>query len=329
MCFRKTVHQVFHITLMWLTLLLIFQVSYASKLYQYKDENGRSHFSDTPPSGNRDTKVSQLDFDEAKPLVHVVKSGIRDSPEYTATNSAYGPFQLSYELSSQNNTRAVPSSFSTLVVPSGKTVKILTLSPIDTQRPWSYQLKYSYVPGSPDAIHDQSALYLPPFAPGKAFMVSQALNGSFSHNKPHSQYAVDFSMPEGTPIHASRGGVVMSVEQNFYKGGTDLARFGPDANMIRILHSDGTMGVYAHLQVDSVAATPGNSVIAAQFLARSGNTGFSTGPHLHFVVQKNTGMDVGSIPIQFITADGGKKTPSYGMMVRAPRLNPQGESAYR
>ena len=322
-------HHVSLITLVGIMLLVASPTSHASKLYQYKDDNGRIHFSDTPPPGNREAKVSQLDFDEAKPLLHVVKSGTRNNPEYVVTNSAYGPIQLSYELSSQSNTRATPSSSSTLVVPGGKTVKMLALSPVDPQRSWSYQLKYSYVPGSPDVTHDQDALYLPPFAPGKAFAVSQAFNGSFSHNKPHSQYAVDFSMPEGTPIHASRGGVVMSVEQNFYKGGTDIARFGPDANMIRILHSDGTMGVYAHLQVDSVAVTPGKSVKAAQFIARSGNTGFSTGPHLHFVVQKNTGMDVGSVPIQFMTADGSRKTPALGMMMRAPDSGLQAESAYR
>ena len=58
-------------------------------------------------------------------------------------------------------------------------------------------------------------------------------------------------MPEGTPVLAARDGVVMTVDNDFYGNGQDMAKYGDRANNIRIVHSDGTMAVYAHLQLES------------------------------------------------------------------------------
>ena len=49
----------------------------------------------------------------------------------------------------------------------------------------------------------------------------------------------------------------------------------------------------------SVAVREGQRVATGHLLARSGNTGNSTGPHLHFVVQRNVGLAVESIPFNF------------------------------
>ena len=59
------------------------------------------------------------------------------------------------------------------------------------------------------------------------------------------------------------------------------------------------MGVYLHLMKGSVAVREGTRVRAGSLLARSGNTGNSTGPHLHFVVQRNVGLALESIPFNF------------------------------
>ena len=59
------------------------------------------------------------------------------------------------------------------------------------------------------------------------------------------------------------------------------------------------MGVYLHLMQGSVAVSEGARVRAGSLLARSGNTGNSTGPHLHFVVQRNVGLALESIPFNF------------------------------
>ena len=73
----------------------------------------------------------------------------------------------------------------------------------------------------------------------------------------------------------------------------------PSGNFVRILHDDGTMGVYLHLMRNSVAVSEGQRVALGDKLALSGNTGNSTGPHLHFVVQRNVGMALESIPFNF------------------------------
>ena len=84
-----------------------------------------------------------------------------------------------------------------------------------------------------------------------------------------------------------------------YRGGADREKFLDRANHVRVLHDDGTMALYAHLDLASVSVRPGARIRAGQQIARSGNTGFSSGPHLHFVVQKAYGDSMLSIPFRF------------------------------
>jgi murein DD-endopeptidase MepM/ murein hydrolase activator NlpD len=96
-----------------------------------------------------------------------------------------------------------------------------------------------------------------------------------------------------------------------------MAAYGDRANNVRIVHADGTMAVYAHLQLESARVQVGVHVRAGQVLALSGDTGYTTGPHLHFCVQRNAQMELVSVPFQF-TGAGGDFTPAQGMEVGAP-----------
>ena len=87
--------------------------------------------------------------------------------------------------------------------------------------------------------------------------------------------------------------------------------------MARILHDDGTMAIYAHLHPDSVRVAPGQRVERGAWLANSGNTGFSTGPHLHFAIQRNSGMELISVPFEFAGVNGSGITPVAGMLLTA------------
>jgi hypothetical protein len=94
---------------------------------------------------------------------------------------------------------------------------------------------------------------------------------------------VDWRLPTGTPILASRAGVVAAVAAHFVKGGLD-AKFRPRANFVAVQHADGTYARYFHLRHLSVFVKAGDRVGVGQPLGLSGNTGFSSTPHLHFDV---------------------------------------------
>jgi len=151
-------------------------------------------------------------------------------------------------------------------------------------------------PGDP-AARPQDHLYLLPMQVA-AVRVSQAFAGHYSHNDAQNLYAVDFPLPEGTPVLAARAGTVMQVVDSHDQG-----------SLLRVLHDDGSMALYAHLQAASARVRPGQAVAAGQAIALSGNTGHSSGPHLHFVVQANTGLDLRSIPFRMGSERGELKFP--------------------
>lgn len=122
-------------------------------------------------------------------------------------------------------------------------------------------------------------------------------------------------MPKGTPVHAARAGIVMDVENDFFKGGVNRA-YSSQANSIRILHADGSMAVYAHLELEKAQVHPGLQVVAGQLIGYSGNTGFSSGPHLHFAVQYNQGMKLVSAPFSFRTPLGQAQEPVAGAWLK-------------
>ena len=129
---------------------------------------------------------------------------------------------------------------------------------------------------------------------GGPFRLTQGPNGSFSHTDVKNRYAMDIAMPEGTPIIAARSGVVVNIENEQVGRGNDAS-----GNFVRVQHDDGTQGVYLHLKRGSVSVRPGQRVGLGGALGLSGNTGNSSGPHLHFVVQQRTGAGLVSIPYEF------------------------------
>jgi murein DD-endopeptidase MepM/ murein hydrolase activator NlpD len=152
--------------------------------------------------------------------------------------------------------------------------------------------------GSPQATHDPQRPYRVPFGVGSTFLVSQAYPSSVTHTTLESQYAVDIALPDETPVYAAREGVVINARHDSFRG--SIAPVMMDqANVVEILHSDGTIAIYAHLHWDSVQVHVGQNVQRGQYIAASGNTGFSSGPHLHFAVLRNTGYQDVSIPVQF------------------------------
>ncbi|WP_170119893.1 peptidoglycan-binding protein [Branchiibius hedensis] len=123
--------------------------------------------------------------------------------------------------------------------------------------------------GTGDAPADPDSPYRLPWKAGVSYRVSQGAHGSFSHNGVYDQYAVDFALPSGTQVLASRAGVVKG--SGWISGG---------GNYVLIQDASGLCQEYFHLSSYSVRA--GQQVAQGAPIARSGSTGHSTGPHLHF-----------------------------------------------
>ena len=171
--------------------------------------------------------------------------------------------------------------------------------------------RQDYIIGAVDADHDDEYAYRLPYADGASYPVLQAYGSRFSH-RGAEHFTVDFRMDEGTAVHAAREGVVALVEDG-RDGSCGRADCGALANFIVILHSDGTTGEYFHLARGSSAVAPGERVDRGQMLGRSGNTGFTTVPHLHFgVYRADQNGATRAIAVRFLTNRGAVDSPRVG-----------------
>ncbi len=174
-----------------------------------------------------------------------------------------------------------------------------------------YRISCDWTIGDKDALHDDEQLYMLPYENGKSYRVLQGYGSRFSHVG-LEQYAVDFNMSVGTPVHAARAGVVARIEESSDKGCWDDG-CGAYANYIVILHDDGTTGEYYHLQQNGALIDVGDHIVAGQKIALSGNTGHTTMPHLHFAVYRAAEWgNTQSIPVRFLSSAGVVERPRRG-----------------
>ncbi len=148
---------------------------------------------------------------------------------------------------------------------------------------------------------DTSHVYSLPYQVGTRHGLVQGYFGRFSHKE---RAALDFKMKRGTNITAARGGVVVRVKEDGTKGGWNK-KYRSHGNNIVIQHTDGTRAGYWHLQHNGALVNVGDTIKQGQIIALSGKTGYSSLPHLHFLVwrfdNKNQWMQVAT---RFKTASG-------------------------
>ncbi len=127
-------------------------------------------------------------------------------------------------------------------------------------------------------------IYKLPFSKLEEVQVYQGYNGSFSHA---GENAIDFGLEIGDKVTASRSGVVYQVVDSNSKACQDesCAKYN---NLVTIYHEDGTFAEYVHLKKDGAKVNIGDKVAAGDLIGYSGNTGWTSGPHLHYMVFQYT-----------------------------------------
>lgn len=234
----------------------------------------------------------------AKLLVEVVAEKQGDDVLLYANlqNCLCASLEMTLELTNMQSSQPAPVRRDLI----GPRTLLTTLSKRDRTKAWAYKYRFRYVVGRTGALPDPGAAYQLPFATGSAYPIKQGYGGSFSHPKgTPSEYSIDWAMPVGTPALAARGGRVVGIRDDSDENGlTDEYR--QKANFVAVEHADGTIAEYVHLKYRGVAVTLGQTVRAGELVGYSGNTGFSSEPHLHVRISmvKSPGYDE-SMPVRW------------------------------
>lgn len=144
--------------------------------------------------------------------------------------------------------------------------------------------------------------YSLPFVAGRSYEMFQGYcppNPRWGH---HGWLAYDFDLAVGDTILASRDGTVTFVEERW----PDSDRVCGHENSVYVAHADGTIMGYIHLTPNGALVRVGDQVRARQPIGLSGDSGCSTGPHLHvslFRDRSNLGKE-NTLPLNFHDADG-------------------------
>jgi len=278
----------------------------AVTVYKFRDSQGIVTFTDQPTKGAQVLKYGDSFVEKFDTRVRIETRKHPQGEELVLVNDLYAPVEIDVRLQDVRNV-VVASRQVRQVVPARSRTTLLDLKPQGAgSMRYRHRLRFALSdPGRKPVDFN----YPLPWATGQ-YKVSQGPGGRFSHQDEKGRYAVDIVMPVGTRISAARGGMVVSLDQKQRE--RNGSRSG---NYVRILHDDGTMSVYLHLRQNGVLVKEGQQVKAGDPIAYSGNTGSSTGAHLHFVVQRNVGLNVVSIPFKFQDHTGVARVPKVGELL--------------
>ncbi|HET9620613.1 MAG TPA: M23 family metallopeptidase [Kofleriaceae bacterium] len=225
--------------------------------------------------------------------------------EQVVKNRYAVPVVLHWTIDSFDNVEPVSPASGVVVLPparsplgAGQLVVLAALQQLDPGLGYRRELHFDARFGDPAARPD-GYVYGLPYPHGLTFAVLQGFHGAFSHHG-SNEFAVDFACPIATPVVAARPGTVVAVNASARGNGT-TPDFLDDhrANFVLVLHDDGTLGEYMHLAPSGALVHPGQRVRRGQQIALSGNTGFSSTPHLHFQVMTASEDGITKHPFPF------------------------------
>ena len=309
---RNSVAQV----LVLMLALSYLQMTAAAELYRYQNANGQwvfgdkkslsDHSKDIKPSVEK-IVISDSRSKKAKPELVYVKEKTSDEAfitKWQLTNPL--PVPIQHWLSVKDGKRF----FASVLAKPFEEVLVLAK---DYDLSDNIKIEHFYLLGEP-IDRPQTAIIPPPYGKNKRFLISQGFNGQFTHTGQGNRYALDVAMLVGEKVLAVKAGIIADARDDFSIGGAENY-FLDKANYVTVMHDDGSYAIYAHILYGSLDVVIGQRIDVGQVLARIGSTGYSTGPHLHFVMRYNSGKGVYSIPFKFMTAQGAK-TPLQGEYYR-------------
>lgn len=293
----KAPHVGAFITLAAFALTLLSTTVMAQAGYRYRDANGQWVFTDQAPASGAPSDSFSLGPKDSTLHVAVDRIDEAESTQLTAINDCLCvvTFQVSII---ESGIAAITggAEYRAMLEPGTRQILVRGARTGTAKAVLRYVWRAAL--GSPGAVHNPPRPYRVPFGVGSTYVISQAFPSRMTHITPDSEYAVDIALPDGTPIYAAREGTVINSRHDSFRGATAPVMLD-QANVVEILHSDGTIGLYAHLHWDSIRVRIGAHVVRGQYIADSGNTGFTSGPHLHFAVLRNVGAADVSVPIEF------------------------------
>lgn len=148
------------------------------------------------------------------------------------------------------------------------------------------------------------AAFVLPFPVGRTYRLIQGYcvpDPTWGH---HDWLAYDFDLATGDTVVASQAGRVWFLRENQPDVGGDCS--GGKENMVIVLHQDGTAMNYVHLTTAGALVSVGEHVARGQPIALSGNSGCSSGPHLHVALFPDSTdfSNVSSLPFNYRNAEG-------------------------
>lgn len=276
-------------------LLLLIATAAHADIYKYQDNEGRWHYTDKPSTSKQAAKLEYKSEKIKEAKFRLFNQQHADGEDWLmAENLYYAPVELSIK-----NGDAIQ----VLVI---KALSIVKVGKSDEQG----SFRYAWYLGDPKA-NPSTHEYSFPIDISLCPTITQGFNGRFSHQNVSSKFAVDIGANVGTDILTAREGVVMAVKDDYALGGIDDF-FMDKANFVQVLHEDGTWALYAHILLGSAVVKVGDEVQVGDLLAKSGSSGYSSGPHLHFVIRKNAGLKSESLPFEFRTRKGNLVQPNVG-----------------
>jgi murein DD-endopeptidase MepM/ murein hydrolase activator NlpD len=240
-------------------------------------------------------------FAQEKPIeIHYEKSDM--GFVFYANNNEQVPYTVKINFQKMENLSSASGKHSFIrTIPANATNEVvLELRKLKENSGTSFDFSFLYNIGDPSLKIDENFPYLLPYKHGKRVRVGQGNNGSGTHRGVN---AIDFNLNIGDSIFAARSGLVIEVKEDSNKGGND-PKFEPYGNFIKVYHNDGTIGSYVHLEQNGSLVNKGEKVEKGQLLGFSGNTGWSSGPHLHFMVGQNKDFQNITLPVQFLNYKG-------------------------